>query len=119
MTGPKPSMKWWKSPSCAVEGIAAGMPITPLATRCHNENMKKLPEIITAAEIAEYIYCPEAFRLKLLGHQPANQSSLAAGTSHHTRKAIAERAAAGFIAVGKWIILAALLGLAVMWWMNR
>ena len=33
-------------------------------------------EIVTASEIAAFVYCPEAFRLNALGHKPVNQSQL-------------------------------------------
>jgi hypothetical protein len=48
-------------------------------------------ETVTASEIGDYVYCPEAWRLAQLGHESANHSVQRAGTSHHARKAAAER----------------------------
>jgi CRISPR/Cas system-associated exonuclease Cas4 (RecB family) len=53
--------------------------------------------MVTASEIAAFVYCPEAWRLeKRLGLEPENREALAAGDRHHARKAMAERIAAGF-----------------------
>ena len=79
----------------------------------------KSPEIVTASEIAEFVYCPEAWRLARLGHESTNQPEREAGTTHHARKATAERVAGGSIAVGRWLILAALLALAALWAFSR
>jgi hypothetical protein len=74
-------------------------------------------ETVTASEIGDYVYCPEAWRLAQLGHESANHSVQRAGTSHHARKAAAERIAGGLIAVGRILIVAALLALllAYLW----
>jgi hypothetical protein len=39
----------------------------------------KLPETVTASEIANWVYCPESWRLDALGHEPANQLARDAG----------------------------------------
>jgi hypothetical protein len=70
---------------------------------------------VTASEIAEFVYCPEALRLTLLGHEPANQPVRDAGTTHHTRKARAERVAGDSIALGRWLVIAALILLGSAW----
>jgi hypothetical protein len=81
----------------------------------HNGDMK--PDTVTASEIAEFVFCPEAWRLAQNGHQSANRAVQVAGTDHHTAKATAERVAGGSIAVGRLLIVAALLALlAVVLW---
>jgi len=79
----------------------------------------KNSEIVTASEIAEYVFCPEAWRLARLGHASSNQTEREAGTVHHARKATAEVVAGSSIALGRWLILAALLALATLWWLSR
>ncbi len=58
------------------------------------------PDTVTASEIAEFVYCPEAWRLAQLGHGAANQPAQDEGTAHHAEKANAERVAGGSIAIG-------------------
>lgn len=77
------------------------------------------PEIVTASDIASYVFCPESYRLSLLGHESANQAEQQAGERHHKRKATVENVAGGSIALGRWLILAALLALAALWWLSR
>ena len=52
------------------------------------------PETVTASEIADFVYCPESFRLSAIGHQSANQAARHHGTAHHTAKAASERVSA-------------------------
>lgn len=80
--------------------------------------MRNRSETVTASDIAEYAYCPESFRLQELGHESANQPARDRGTRHHALKAFAERVAAALIALGRILILAALLALAVWWWLG-
>jgi hypothetical protein len=81
--------------------------------------MKKPPETVTASEIANWVYCPEAWRLDALGLPSANQKDRTAGTRHHAHKATAERVAGGSIALGRVLILVALLALALLWAVAR
>lgn len=78
------------------------------------------PELITAAEIACWAYCPEQWRLQYgLWLEPENQAALAAGDRHHARKAVAERIAGGSITLGRFLIaLAALVLLLLLWWLR-
>ncbi len=56
------------------------------------DRQKNSPELVGAAEIASWAYCPEQFRLQYgLGLKPANREALDAGTRSHVRKAVAER----------------------------
>ncbi len=74
------------------------------------------PEIVTASEIADYVFCPLAFQRRINGTPSANQPQLDTGIAQHSRKATAERVAGGSIAVGWWIILAAIAGL--IWFLS-
>jgi hypothetical protein len=74
---------------------------------------QKPPEPVTASEIADFVFCPEAWRLAQTGHQAANQAVQRAGTEHHTEKATAERFAGGSIALGRVLIVIALPALLV------
>jgi hypothetical protein len=72
-------------------------------------------DMVTAAEIAAFVYCPEAWRLEEgLGLVPGNRAALNAGTRHHEGKAVAERSAGGSIGMGRVLIAVALL-LLVLW----
>jgi hypothetical protein len=73
------------------------------------------PETVTASEIADFVYCPEAWRLAQIGHQSSNQAVREAGTANQTQKATAETVAGGSIAFGRILIVIALLALAA--WM--
>ena len=75
--------------------------------------MKK-SDIVTASEIADYTFCPEAWRLAQVGHQSANQPARNQGTAHHARKANVERVAGVSIAFGRILIAVALLLLAAL-----
>lgn len=77
------------------------------------------PEMVTAREIASFAYCPEQWRLEHgLGLSAANQAELDAGRRHHTAKAIAERLAGGAIAIGRILVILAILAL-VIWVATR
>jgi hypothetical protein len=72
----------------------------------------KGPEMVTATEIASYVYCAEAWRLEYgLGLKPGNRAALKAGTRHHGRKAAAERVAGVSIGFGRLLVVLAILGL--------
>ena len=73
-------------------------------------------DLISASEIASFVYCPEQFRLEHgLGLEPENRQVLDAGTRHHARKAVAERVAGGAIGLGKTLLLVAAVLLALLW----
>ena len=78
------------------------------------------PEMVTASEIACWVYCPEQFRLQYgLGLEPANRAALDAGTRHHEQKAVVERVAGGSIGIGRVLIVVALVLLLLLWVMWR
>ncbi len=75
-------------------------------------------ELISAAEVACYAYCPEQWRLEYgLELPPANRAALDAGTRHHAGKALAERIATvlGMVGIGMMV----LAGLVLLWMLLR
>lgn len=76
------------------------------------------PDMLTAAEIASWAYCPEAWRLEHgLGLEPENRAARHAGGRHHARKAAAERLAGMMISLGGLLMALAALGpLLLLWW---
>jgi hypothetical protein len=74
-------------------------------------------ELITAAEIACFAYCPEQWRLQYgQGLPPGNRAAMDAGTHHHEKKAVAEQIAGGSIELGRFLaVLAALVLLLLLW----
>ena len=76
-------------------------------------------DIVTASEIAEFVFCPESWRLARTGHESANQLAREAGDAHHTQKATAEKLAGKSMTLGRVLILVALLVLALLWWLAR
>ena len=84
----------------------------------HEGTTGKRSEMVTATEIASWVYCPEQWRLEYgLGLEPENRAALAAGTRHHARKAVAERIAGGSITLGRFLaVLAAVVLLLLIWW---
>ena len=78
------------------------------------------PEMVTASEIAAFVYCPEAWRLEHgLGLEPGNRAALGAGTRHHERKAVAERIAGGFVGIGRLVAVVAVVVLLLLWMLSR
>jgi hypothetical protein len=73
-------------------------------------------DMVTASEIAEFVYCPEAWRLASgLGLKPGNRAALESGDRHHAAKAMAERVAGGFIGIGRLVAVLAVLVLILLW----
>jgi hypothetical protein len=75
-------------------------------------------DMVTAAEIAAYVYCPEQWRLQDgLGLEPGNWAALDAGDRHHASKAVAEQIAGGSIELGRFLAaVAAVVLLLLLWW---
>jgi hypothetical protein len=75
--------------------------------------------LVTATEIACFVYCPEQWRLQYgLGLPAENQAALDAGQRHHAGKAGAERLAGWLIRLGLALLIAALLGF-LAWILSR
>jgi hypothetical protein len=76
----------------------------------------KGPEMVTATEIAAFVYCPEQWRLEHgLWLEPGNRAAMEAGTRHHERKAAAERLAGGSICLGWGLVFVGLAILLFLW----
>jgi hypothetical protein len=81
---------------------------------------KRPDDLITATEIACWVYCPEQWRLQYgLGLEPGNQGALNAGDRHHARKAVAEREAGAPIALGRVLLVLAVLAALLLWVFTR
>jgi hypothetical protein len=77
-------------------------------------------ELVTASEIAAFVYCPEEWRLEHgLGLPVGNREAMEAGERHHARKAVAERIAGGSITLGRFVAILAVLALLLLllWWL--
>lgn len=85
--------------------------------KSHSSQGRQDSDVVTAEEVACFVYCPEQWRLQHgLGLPSENQAALEAGTRHHERKAVAERIAGGLIALGRLLIaLAAVAVLLLLW----
>ena len=75
-------------------------------------------DVVTATEIACFVYCPEQWRLEYgLGLEPGNRPALEAGARHHEDKAAAEQMAGGSITLGRFlVVVAALVLIVLLWW---
>jgi hypothetical protein len=75
---------------------------------------------LVSAEIGDFVFCPEAWRLEYgMGLEPENRKSLAAGRRHHARKAVAERLAGGAVGLGWRLVVLAVLALLLWWVLSR
>jgi hypothetical protein len=74
-------------------------------------------DVVTAAELACFAYCPEQWRLQYgLRLKPGNRAEMHAGTRHHERKAVAEQVAGGSIGLGRLLVGVALVVLLLLLW---
>jgi hypothetical protein len=73
---------------------------------------KRDSDLVSASEIAAFVYCAEAWRLE---HGLGNRQALDLGDRHHARKAAAERIAGGSIGIGRMLIVVALAALLPLW----
>ena len=77
-------------------------------------------DFVSAAEIGDFVFCPEAWRLGHgLGLEPGNRAVLDAGDRHHARKAVAERVAGGAIGIGCRLAVVAVMALLLWWVLSR
>ncbi len=85
-----------------------------------NAKQSQGPEMVTASEVAAFVYCPEAWRLEHgLGLEAGNREALEAGERHHAGKAAAERVAGGFIGIGRLVAVLAVVALLLLWVLSR
>jgi hypothetical protein len=76
------------------------------------------PEMVSASEIGEFVYCAEAWRLaRALGVPAGNQAALDAGARKHRQMAMRERVAGGAIGLGRTLVIAAVLVLLALLWL--
>jgi hypothetical protein len=76
-------------------------------------------DIVSASEVAAWVYCPESWRLAAAGYEASNRPEQEAGRAHHADKAAAERVAGGAISLGLGLIVLALLTLGLLWFLRR
>jgi len=67
-------------------------------------------DVVSASEIASWVWCPETWRLEALGQEPANEAERARGDTFHARTAAAEIASRRVAVLGRWLLA---LGLVV------
>ena len=67
------------------------------------------PDLVTAAEIASWAWCPESWRLQSLGNEPANRASMDKGRELHASQVIFEGLSRSAISLGWWLVASAAL----------
>jgi hypothetical protein len=68
------------------------------------------PEMVSAAEIAAYSFCPEAWRLGSgLGLEPKNQEKLVRGEGFHEKTAVLDRRSQAALRFGVTLIAVGVL----------
>ncbi len=84
----------------------------------NDEKSGDRPGLVTASEIAAFVYCKESWRLEhWLGLKPVNRAALDSGDQHQARKAVAERVAGGSIGIGRVLVVLAVVALILLlWW---
>jgi hypothetical protein len=65
------------------------------------------PDLVTAAEIASWAWCPESWRLDSPGAEPGNQAARDRGEASHARKAVLEAGSRSAVSLGWWLLAAA------------
>jgi hypothetical protein len=94
--------------------------LRPAAVCGHNGVMDTQPlENVTASEIGDYVFDPQVWGDRITGKAKADQAMLDDGTRLHARKEAAVHASTGSIALGRILVVIALIALAVLWAMNR
>jgi hypothetical protein len=71
--------------------------------------MRRRSDVVSASEIASWAWCPESWRQNSLGAEPENTEALQRGEILHGKTAAFEGRSEAAIAVGRWLILAALV----------
>ena len=69
--------------------------------------MQPRDEIVSASEIAEWVWCPESWRLKAVGLKPSNEAKLLEGEKQHAQTAGLELVSQRAIMLGFLLLLAA------------
>jgi hypothetical protein len=76
--------------------------------------MKRDADVVSASDIASWVWCPEAWRLQSLGNEPENVAALEAGERRHAETATFEVQSGRAQTLGRWLIAAAVLLLAAL-----
>jgi hypothetical protein len=81
-------------------------------------------DTVTASEIGDFVYCPEAWRLAQVGTKPtpAIQAARVEGTRHHGNLTIVETTATRSIKEGRSLIALGIVALVVvvgLWLVSR
>jgi hypothetical protein len=71
--------------------------------------MKRSDDVVSASEIASWAWCPESWRLESLGAEPSNRADRDRGERFHSRTAAFESRSRSAMALGWWLLAAALL----------
>jgi hypothetical protein len=71
--------------------------------------MKRNDRIVSASEIASWAWCPESWRLDVLGAEPSNRAALARGERFHALRAAFEAWSRLAITLGWWLLALAVL----------
>lgn len=71
--------------------------------------MKRNDDMVSASEIALWAWCSESRRPESLGEVPQNQAQLRRGEKFHAWSAFLERWSGRALALGWWLLAAALL----------
>ena len=79
------------------------------------QRSKRDSGLVTASEIACWVYCPEQWRLQYgLGLEAQNQAVIDRGSRHHAAKAVAERIAGAAFSLGRVLVVLAVVTL-LLW----
>jgi hypothetical protein len=80
----------------------------------HPRTPKYRSDVVSASEIASFVYCPEQWRLQCaLGNEPQNRESLARGKSFHRSTARFDVWSRRLERLGTLLVLLALLAAVV------
>jgi hypothetical protein len=81
--------------------------------------MKRTDDVVSASEIAQWAWCPEAWRLEALGHEPGNQQAIKRGETFHALTALFERWSSVAIRAGIWLLVVGLFLAALAFVLGR
>jgi hypothetical protein len=76
-------------------------------------------DVVSASEIASWAWCPESWRLDVIGHEPENRAALARGEAFHARTVAFEERSRTAVSLGWWLLAAALLLVVLAFWLAR
>jgi hypothetical protein len=71
--------------------------------------MNRNDDVVSASEIASWAWCPESWRLQSLGYEPENKAAIKRGEKFHARTTAFEEWSRSALALGWWLLAAALL----------